>query len=114
MSKIYLRLVNAPEQYWEREGVLRFEAELREGKQVKAWDVLCETLGVASATANKAVTWLHNSGIIGYFAGKNGVGIRIFLNRASSSIGMRAGKKILEFSPASSRKPPASPNEPAF
>ena len=39
----------------EREGVLRFEAQCREGKQVKAWDVLCETLGVASATANKAV-----------------------------------------------------------
>ncbi|HMF58337.1 MAG TPA: hypothetical protein VK619_18480, partial [Pyrinomonadaceae bacterium] len=105
MSKIYLRLVNAPAQYWEREGVLRFEAEPREGKQVKAWDALCEVVGVASATANKAVTWLHDSGIIGYFAGKNGVGIRIFLNRASSSIGVRAsslGQKILRFAPASS------------
>jgi hypothetical protein len=69
---------------------------------------------VASATASKAVTWLHEQGIIGYFAGKNGVGIRIFMNRAVSSIGVRAGKKILEFSPASSRKSPASPNEPAF
>ena len=117
MSKIYLRLMNAPGQYWEREGVLRFEAELREGKQVKSWNVLCETLGVASATANKAVMWLHDSGIIGYFAGKNGVGIRIFLNRAASSIGLRAsslGKKILEFSPASPRKAHASQNEPAF
>src|SRR5918912_336761 len=47
MSKIYLRLVNAPTQYWEREGVLRFEAERREAGQVKAWNVLCETLGVA-------------------------------------------------------------------
>ena len=117
MSKIYLRLVNAPGQYWEREGVLRFESECREGKQVKAWDVLCETLGVASATANKAVTWLHDAGIIGYFAGKNGVGIRIFLNRASASIGVRApspGQKILQFSPASSGEAPASPNEAAF
>src|ERR671912_1617209 len=105
MSKIYLRLVNAPDQYWEREGVLRFEAQCREGKQVKAWDVLCEALGVASATANKAITWLHDSGIIGYFAGKNGVGIRIFLNRAAASIGVRAssaGQKILHFAPASS------------
>src|SRR5438105_10049625 len=74
MSKIYLRLVNTPDQYWEREGVLRFEAECREGKQFKDWDVLCETLGVASATANKAVTWLHYYGIIGYFAGMYGVG----------------------------------------
>jgi hypothetical protein len=117
MSKIYLRLINAPGQYWEREGVLRFEAEVREGKQVKAWDVLCEVVGVASATANKAVTWLHDSGIIGYFAGKNGVGLRIFLNRASASIGVRAsssGQKILRFSPASSDEAHASPNEPAF
>src|SRR2546423_14374789 len=117
MSKIYLRMVNAPDQYWEREGVLRFEAECREGKQVKAWDVLCETLGVARATANKAITWLHDSGIIGYFAGKNGVGLRIFLNRAATSIGVRAasaGQKILFFPPASSNESPASPNEPAF
>src|SRR5437763_9078794 len=52
MSKIYLRLTTAPAHYWEREGVLRFEAGLREdGKQVKAWGALCELLGVASATA---------------------------------------------------------------
>ena len=114
MSKIYLRLVRASAQYWEREGVLRFEAEVREGKQVKSWSVLCELLGVASATASKALSWMHEQGIIGYFAGKNGVGIRIFLNRAISSIGLRTGKKILEFSPASSRVSPASPNEPAF
>ena len=117
MSKIYLRMVNAPDQYWEREGVLRFEAECREGKQVKAWDVLCETLGVASATANKAITWMHGQCIIGYFAGKNGVGLRIFLNRASSSIGVRAaspGQKILHFAPASSDAGHASPNEAAF
>jgi hypothetical protein len=117
MSKIYLRLVNAPDQYWEREGVLRFEAQCREGKQVRAWDVLCETIGVASATANKAVTWLHDSGIIDYFAGKNGVGLRIFLNRASSSIGVRAAsqsQKILQFAPASSDAGHASPNEAAF
>ena len=117
MSKIYLRLVNAPNEYWERENVLRFKAELREDGQVKAWMVLCETLGVASATASKALQWMHSQGIIGYFSGKNGVGLRIFLNRAASSIGTRstsAGKKILEFSPASFRKSPASPNEPAF
>jgi hypothetical protein len=117
MSKIYLRLVNAPGRYWEREGVLRFEAQCREAVQVKAWDVLCEVLGVASATANKALTWLHDCGIIGYFAGKNGVGLRIFLNRASSSIGLRAasaGQKILRFAPASSCEGHASQDEAAF
>ncbi|HEX8652707.1 MAG TPA: hypothetical protein VF708_17965 [Pyrinomonadaceae bacterium] len=117
MSKIYLRLTTAPADYWEREGVLRFEAEWREGKHVKAWSVLCEVLGVASATASKALAWMHDVGVIGYFSGKNGVGIRIFLNRAANSIGSRAAqvsKKILPFSPASSLNSPASPNEAAF
>ncbi|HVG31811.1 MAG TPA: hypothetical protein VM911_01965 [Pyrinomonadaceae bacterium] len=117
MSKIYLRLVNAPENYWEREGVLRIEAEIREEKLVKAWAVLCEMVGVASATASKAIRWMHEQGIIGYFSGKNGVGLRIFLNRAASSIGVRpgqAGKKILAFPPASSEVGHGSANEPAF
>ena len=117
ISKIYLRLVNAPDRYWEREGVLRIEAELRGEKLEKAWAVLCELVGVASATASKAMRWMHEQGIIGYFAGKNGVGLRIFLNRAASSIGVRqtqAGKKILAFPPVSSDDAPASPNEAAF
>ena len=117
MSKIYLRLANAPDNYWERQGVLRFAAEIREGKNVKAWTVLCDLLSVSSATANKALTWMHQEGIIGYFSGKNGVGMRIFLNRAISSIGLRTvpgGKKILDFSPASSGEARASQNEAAF
>jgi hypothetical protein len=117
MSKIYLRLINAPEKYWEREGVLRIEAEVRDEKLVKSWSVLCELVGVASATASKALRWMHEQGIIGYFSGKNGVGLRIFLNRAASSIGVRpgqAGKKILAFPPVSSGESPGSPNEPAF
>src|SRR5215213_4807659 len=117
MSKIYLRLTTAPTGHWEREGVLRFEADWREGKHVKAWSVLCEVLGVASATASKALKWMHDAGVIGYFSGKNGVGIRIFLNRAANSVGSRAAqgsKKILQFAPASSTDAPASRNEPAF
>ena len=114
MSKIYLRLVHAPGEYWEQEGVLRFEGELRDDRHVTAWDALCEAVGVASATARKALLWMHEQGIIGYFAGKNGVGIRIFLNRASSSIGNRAGQKILAFRRASSREVPASQDEAAF
>lgn len=104
MSKIYLRLVSAPPKFWERQGVLRFESEVREGKQITAWAQLRELLGVASATASKALAWMHEVGVIGYFAGKNGVGIRIFINRAASSVGTRApqGKKILAFTPASS------------
>ncbi len=117
MSKIYLCLVNAPAKYWERDGVLRIEAEIREAKLVKAWAVLCDLAGVASATANKAIQWMHEQGIIGYFSGKNGVGLRIFLNRAASSIGARqaqGSKKNLDFSPASHDERRASQNEPAF
>jgi hypothetical protein len=117
MSKIYLRMVNAPEKYWERDGVLRIEAEVTDEGLVKAWSVLCELVGVASATASKALRWMHEQGIIGYFSGKNGVGLRIFLNRAASSVGVRpgrAGKKILAFAPASLGGTPASANEPAF
>jgi hypothetical protein len=115
MSKIYLRLVHAPAQYWERDGVLRFEGGLRDDGQVTAWEALCEVVGVASATARKALLWMHGQGIIGYFAGKNGVGIRVFLNRAMSSIGTRAaGQKILEFPRASSEEARTSVGEAAF
>ena len=123
MGKIYLQLVNAPTAYWEREGVLRIGAQRRgEGKSLNAWAALCALLGVASATANKALSWMHDVGVIGYFAGKNGVGIRIFLNRAASSIGTRKDnsvgtrkdKKILAFPPASPLKPRTSRNEAAF
>ena len=114
MSKIYLRLIHAPAPYWERDGVLRFESELREDAHVTAWEALCKVVGVASATANKAMQWMHEQGIIGYFAGKNGVGIRIFLNRAASSIGTRASQKILEFRRASSQEARTSTDEAAF
>ena len=117
MSKIYLRMVNAPERFWERDGVLRIEAEVKDEKLVKAWAVLCDLVGVASATASKAIRWMHAQGIIGYFSGKNGVGLRIFINRATSSIGVRprkAGEKILTFPPASPSAMCASGNEPAF
>jgi hypothetical protein len=114
MSKIYLRLAHAPAKYWERDGVLRFEGELREGGHLTAWEALCEVVGVASATARKGLRWMHEQGIVGYFAGKNGVGIRVFLNRAASSIGKRAGQKILEFPRASSEGAHTSAGEAAF
>lgn len=117
MSKIYLRLLQTPKGCLEGQGVLRFEGEITEGKRLKAWDQLCKHLCVSSETANKALAWMHEQGIIGYSAFKNGVGIRIFLNRAVSSIGVRTssgGKKILPFSPASESKHPASESETTF
>jgi hypothetical protein len=117
MSKIYLRLVNAPTEFWERPGVLYFGAKDDGGRSVKASMVLYEVLGVASATAHKALAWMHGQGIIGYFAGKNGAGIRIFINRAASSIGSRdrvVGKKILPFARGSNDARSGSNVEPAF
>jgi hypothetical protein len=84
---------------------------------VKASKVLYGLLGVASATAHKALQWMHGQGVIGYFAGKNGAGIRIFINRATDSIGVRApaaGKKILPFAKGSNGAKAGSPAEPAF
>jgi hypothetical protein len=104
MSKIYLRLINAPSGCWESKGVLRFTGDEREGKWTTGWEQLLATIGVASATASKAMRWLHTSGLIGYDAHRNGVGIRIFVNRAKASIGQTVTKqteKILARSPAS-------------
>jgi hypothetical protein len=117
MSKIYLRLTAAPAEFWEGDGVLYFRAKDQDGRPVKASKVLYECLGVASATAHKALAWMHGQGIIGYFSGKNGAGIRIFLNRATGSIGVRAptaGKKILPFAPGSNGRDAGSSFEPAF
>src|SRR5438128_2135863 len=117
MSKIYLKLLKVPDRHVESAGVLRFEEEISEGKRRTAWQVLCQLLGVSSSTANKAIKWLHAQGVIGYFSAKNGVGLRIFLNRASSSVGIKpqaATKKILPFTPASSGAVRASLNEVGF
>jgi hypothetical protein len=64
---------------------------------------------------------MHEQGIIGYVARKNGVGIRIFLNRAarsiakSGSVKREAGsEKILRFPRASNDIARASLNEAAF
>src|SRR5215213_4720135 len=116
MSKVYLCLINAPVELWERDGVLRFTGCEKEGKWQTAWEQLVELAGVATATARKALAWMSEQAIIGYYAGKNGVGIRIFINRAASSIGRKpeAGQKILRLVPASSGAPRTSPNEAAL
>jgi hypothetical protein len=116
MSKIYLCLINAPVELWERNGVLRLTGCEREGKWQTAWEQLVELAGVASATARKALAWMSEQAIIGYYAGKNGVGIRIFINRAASSIARKpeASQKILRLVPASSSAPRTSSNEAAL
>jgi hypothetical protein len=116
MSKVYLSLINAPAEYWERDGVLRFAGEEREGKCLTAWEQLMSLVGVASATARKALQWMSEQAIIGYYAGRNGVGIRIFINRAHSSIGSRPqhGQKNLRLVHTSSGASPTSQNDMPF
>ncbi len=113
-SKIYMRLVNADTSFWERTGVLRFGGVEKDGKWLTAWEQLLNFLEVASATAHKVLNWMHDQGIIGYFAGKNGVGIRIFINRAQSSIATRKPQKFLPAERASIRDARTSPNEVPF
>lgn len=95
MSHIYLSLVNAPQQYWERDGVLRFAGVDRDGQTITAWQQLREISDVANSTLSKALAWMHEQGLIGYSSGRNGVGIRIFINRAIASIRQRRPEKNL-------------------
>lgn len=111
MSKIYMRLLLTPEWLREGERILRFAGEEREGKWVTAWEQLRGHLRVSGETANKALSWMHEQGIIGYHAGKNGVGIRIFLNRAASSVATRTTtrpQKILPCTRTSESSPRTS------
>ena len=104
MSKVYTRLLLTPAEWREGERVLRFAGQEREGKWVTAWEQLRAHLRVSSETARKALRWMHCEGIIGYYSGKNGVGIRIFLNRAAGSVTQRReprAQKNLSLAPAS-------------
>jgi hypothetical protein len=116
MSRVYLALIDAPPEFWERQGVLRLAGRERKNKWQTAWEQLLELLGVASATARKALAWMSAQGIIGYFAGRNGVGIRIFINRAASSIGRKPdhAQKNLHLIATSSDAPPTSTDEVCF
>jgi len=109
MGTLYLTLIDAPPEYWEREGVLRFTGGEGEGELRTAWQQLVSLLDCGNTTAKKALDWMHGRGLIGYYAGKNGVGIRIFINRALNSIGRRAEKKNLRLV----RAPVSSPATPA-
>jgi len=99
MGILYLTLIDAPSRYWESEGVLRFCGNEGEEKPYTAWQQLVNLLGCGNTTAKKALDWMHRQGVIGYYAGKNGAGIRIFLNRATSSIGKRERQKNLRLLP---------------
>jgi len=116
MAHIYLCLVDAPVHLRERDGVLRFAGEVREEKTVTAWEQLIEMLEVADGTAHKALKWMREQRLIGYHAGKNGVGIRIFLNRAVDSVKRETerSQKNLQLVSTSNGEPRVSPNAMPF
>lgn len=117
MSKVYTRLLLTPAEMREGMRVLRFAGEEREGKWVTAWEQLRGHLRVSSETARKALRWMHGQGIIGYYSGKNGVGIRIFLNRAARSVAPKREvpvEKILPFTHTSNYQPRTSPGDTPF
>jgi hypothetical protein len=109
MGTLYLALIDAPPEYWEREGVLRFAGDAGERGARTAWQQLVALLDCGNTTAKKALDWMHDRGVIGYYAGRNGAGIRIFINRAAASIGMRRGQKNLRLV----RTPTPEPHTPA-
>lgn len=110
MPSIYLRLRRAPTDFWEREGVLRFVGSMEEKTPSTAWDQMRKITGVANSTLSKALAWLHEKGVIGYSSHKNGIGIRIFFNRATSSIRVREPQKNLRLVPTPSSNLPAPSN----
>ena len=117
MSKVYTRLLLTPAGMREGVRVLRFAGEERGGKWVTAWEQLRAHLRVSSETARKALRWMHEQGIIGYYSGKNGVGIRIFLNRAANSVSTKReaqAQKILPLSRTSDCLPRTSPGDTPF
>ena len=115
MPHVYLALLNAPSDFLEREGVLRFTGADKEGKgRLTAWKQLCRLTGVANSTLSKCVDWLNANGVIGYCAYRNGVGIRIFLNRAAKSDAKRSAGRTVNVSHTPSDSSPAPANGAPF
>ena len=83
MSKVYLALLVAPPEYWDRRGVLHFTGEQHEGQWRTAWQQVLEVTGVASVTASKALQWMHREKLISYYSGRNGYGIHIVFHEST-------------------------------
>lgn len=96
IAAIYLKLKNAPPIHLEKNGVLYFRGDGEEGGGHTPWQQLCKYLGVSSATARKSLEWLREQKVIGYWASRCGYGIRIFLNRAVSSLRSTCGTGMPE------------------
>lgn len=72
LSTLYLRLLRAPGELWESEGVLRLVGETSDGEPVSAWERLLEIVRVSPGTARKALRWLEQEGVIAVHRGEGG------------------------------------------
>lgn len=65
LCRIYMRLVNAPTQYWERENVLRFNGSVEGGREAAtAWEQLAQFAMVSPGMAREALAWLNDQKVI--------------------------------------------------
>lgn len=74
---IYLRLVTAPEQWWQENEVLSIKAESQDGIWRLAWSILVAQLQVPSETARRALAWFEEKRFISINFSADGHEIRI-------------------------------------
>jgi hypothetical protein len=72
MTKIYFRLIRAPEEWWQGNKILRVKSSSQEGVSTTAWAELVNWLGVTLEDAHKAIEWLNEKEIINYQSYYNG------------------------------------------
>jgi hypothetical protein len=90
LCRIYMRLVNAPAQYWERENVLRFTGSAEGGREVAtAWEQLAQFATVSPGVARKALAWLNDQKVISLIASQEGKEISISFEGVSHSAKLR-------------------------
>lgn len=72
LCMIYMRLVKAPPQFWERRDVMRFTEKAEKGRMITtAWAQLVGLVGVSSDVARKALEWLHDQQVITFSTSGN-------------------------------------------
>jgi hypothetical protein len=79
MSRIYLRLVRAPAEWWESNETMRVRGDHGEEVATTAWAELVNHLDVSPEEAQKALAWMQEKEIITYREQQSGREIEITL-----------------------------------
>jgi hypothetical protein len=73
LNMIYLRLVNAPVQYWEGKNVLSFAGRAEDGRTVTtAWEQLAQLATVSPEVVRTALAWLNDNEVISLTTSQEG------------------------------------------